>query len=140
MKTLALSGWGQPYDALKELLPDAKHMDYARYDTPEAALSAMADTAMGYKRIVGWSLGGQLAVRAIAAGLVMPEKLVLIATPFQFVEMGKHSLGMRRDSDTNRQCGHHRHEHPWFHQVLLVLRGWPQAVFLVIRTVVGGRA
>jgi pimeloyl-ACP methyl ester carboxylesterase len=45
---------------------------------------------------VGWSLGGQLAVRAIAAGMLQPKALVLIAAPFQFVA-SQEPLGMKRD-------------------------------------------
>lgn len=40
------------------------------------------------ERIIGWSLGGQLAVRAVASGLIKPKQLVLIATPYQFVAEG----------------------------------------------------
>ena len=58
----------------------------------------MADTGRGYDAVIGWSLGGQLAARALAAGMLAPKKLVLIATPFQFVEMEKNGLGMKRDT------------------------------------------
>lgn len=93
MKTLALSGWGQPPDALASLLPEATHLAYAHCDSVEAALAAIADTARGYDRVVGWSLGGQLLVRAIAARMMQPKRLVLIAAPFQFVDSGG-GLGM----------------------------------------------
>lgn len=98
MKTLALSGWGQPHDALKNILPEATHVDYAIHKSVETALSDIADIARGYELVAGWSLGGQLAVRAIATGLIMPQKLVLISVPFQFVEVEKNGLGMKRDT------------------------------------------
>lgn len=95
MKTLVLSGWGQPHDALASLLPDATHLPYAHHDSLEGALSAIAKEGQSHDMIVGWSLGGQLAVRAIGAGLVRPKKLVLIAAPFQFVAKdAKDNLGM----------------------------------------------
>jgi len=95
MKLLALSGWGQPHDALAEAFPDATHLCYARHDSVEEALADIADTARGHDAVIGWSLGGQLAARAISAGLIAPKKLVLIAAPFEFVEMGG-GLGMPR--------------------------------------------
>ena len=90
MKILALSGWGQPYNTLADVVPDnttyfATHFDYADYKTIEEAIAGIAIAAQNHDAVIGWSLGGQLAVRAIAGGLIRPEKLVLIAVPFQFV-------------------------------------------------------
>jgi pimeloyl-ACP methyl ester carboxylesterase len=96
--TLAISGWGQPYDALAAVVPDAAHAHYARYTSVEDALAAIATVARDCEYVVGWSLGGQLAVRAIAAGMMKPRRLTLIATPFQFVETPKLKLGMKRDT------------------------------------------
>ncbi len=93
--TLAISGWGQPHDALSAVLPDAVHAGYAGQKSVAAALAVIAGD---HDHIVGWSLGGQLAVRAIAAGLARPRRLTLIATPFQFVESPEIKLGMKRDA------------------------------------------
>lgn len=82
---LTLSGWGQPHDALKSIAPGATHIDYAGYGSVEAALAAIADAGRGHDTVIGWSLGGQLAARAIAAGSLKPKRLVLIAAPFRFV-------------------------------------------------------
>lgn len=84
MRTLALSGWGQPHDALDSIAPDATHFDYAKYGSAEAAIEALAGHD-GHERVIGWSLGGQLAVRAVAMGKLRPKQLVLIATPFHFM-------------------------------------------------------
>ncbi|MDE3016341.1 MAG: alpha/beta fold hydrolase [Pseudomonadota bacterium] len=92
---LTLSGWGQPHDALEAVAPGATHVNYAKHGSAEAALSAIADTGRGYDTVIGWSLGGQLAVRAVAAGMLAPKKLVLIAAPFQFVGG---EAGMGRDT------------------------------------------
>ncbi len=97
MKILTLSGWGQPHDALSGILPDAVHFDYTGYPTIDDALKEIAGKAQGYDAIAGWSLGGQLAARAIANGLMKTAKLVLIAVPFQFVQTSNSKTGMPRD-------------------------------------------
>lgn len=97
MKALTLSGWGQPHDALKAIAPDATHVDYARAESVAAALAIIAQEATQHDVIIGWSLGAQLAVRALAAKMVAPRALVLIAPPFQFVASPKKDLGMKRD-------------------------------------------
>ncbi len=97
MKTLTLSGWGQPHDALSVVAPDATHFDYSGYKSVDEALSAIAEAVKQHDAVIGWSLGGQLAVRAIAAGLMQPKKLVLIAAPFQFVHNDVAKIGMPRD-------------------------------------------
>jgi len=86
MKTLTLSGWTQPADALAATLelPDAAIFDYSEYVSPEASfegLRAFADA----ENVIGWSMGGQLAIQAIAAGILSPRRLTLLGTPYQFV-------------------------------------------------------
>ena len=99
---LTLSGWGQPHDALSHLAPTARHIDYARHQSVSAALLDIAHEPQP-DLVIGWSLGGQLAVRAIAAGMLKPRKLVLIAAPFQFVKTPQRPIGMPRDAfDTFR--------------------------------------
>ncbi|MEK6746951.1 MAG: alpha/beta fold hydrolase [Pseudomonadota bacterium] len=97
MKILTLSGWGQPHDALADIAPNATHFDYADYETIDAALTGIAEEAKKHDAIIGWSLGGQLAVRAIATGLMQPKKLILIGVPFQFVRNDNLKMGMPRD-------------------------------------------
>jgi len=92
-----LSGWGQPHDALAAIAPEATHIDYAHHKSVDDALAAIAAHAKNHDIIIGWSLGGQLAVRAIAAGMFKPKQLVLIATPYQFVTTPENPLGMKRD-------------------------------------------
>lgn len=84
MKTLTLSGWTQPTDALAHLVPDALTFDYSEYANPESSFEGLKSFA-DIERIVAWSMGGQLALRAIAAGVLKPSKLVLIAAPYRFV-------------------------------------------------------
>lgn len=98
MRTLALSGWGQPHDALAAVAPHATHFEYAHYTAVEEALSAIAAAASQHDRVVAWSLGAQLAMRAIGEGVMRPERLVLIGAPYQFVETPALRLGMKRDT------------------------------------------
>ncbi len=99
MKTLTLSGWGQQSGTLAGVVGGtATHFDYSGYKNIDEALSAIAKATDGHEVVVGWSLGGQLAVRAISKGLMLPEKLVLIAVPFQFVHSEAHKIGMPRDT------------------------------------------
>lgn len=92
MRRLMLSGWAQPADALKPVAPEALAFDYSAYATPQesfAGLAAFRDA----EEVIGWSTGGQLALRAIAAGVLAPRKLTLIGVPYQFVS-GQGILGM----------------------------------------------
>ncbi len=101
MHIACLSGWGQPADALASIIPPSAtsitHIDYARHESANAALLHIAEKAKGCDMVVGWSLGGQLALRAIASGIFHPSRLVLIAAPFQFVKNAALPLGMPRD-------------------------------------------
>jgi len=93
MQTLTLSGWTQPSDALAEHIPGALTFDYSDYPDAESAIAALR-AFREVPRIVAWSLGGQLALRAIAAGALAPERLILIAPPFQFVKDDTFPHGM----------------------------------------------
>ena len=98
---LTLSGWAQPADAVAATLAQpATSFDYSNYPNPEAAIDALK-TYRAAPYVVGWSMGGELAIRAIAAGALQPEKLVLIAAPYQFVSGDGFAGGM--DPITYRQ-------------------------------------
>lgn len=88
MRTVTLSGWGQPHDALSRLAPGSVAIDYAHASNAAEAIRMIASLAGKAERVIGWSLGGQLAVRAVAEGAIAPKQLVLIATPYQFVADG----------------------------------------------------
>lgn len=108
MKTLCLSGWAQPCDALSPLLPspasggrlrgvDAQHFDYQSYSHMAMAMSALRRVGEGCEVLIGWSLGGIVALQAILQGIVVPKALVLIAAPFQFVASAEFPHGMKRE-------------------------------------------
>lgn len=83
MTTLCLTGWQQAADALTGIAPaDAVHADYSHSKNVNAFLATLpprVDTA------IGWSLGGQLLVRAIAGGYVQAKQVILLGAPFQFL-------------------------------------------------------
>ncbi|MDX2094585.1 MAG: alpha/beta fold hydrolase [Alphaproteobacteria bacterium] len=102
MSTLLLSGWTQPVDALILLAEGATLFDYSAYGSPGEALAALEKINPAY--VVGWSLGGQLALRAIAAGAMAPRHLTLIAAPHRFVGeegMGEETFRLFRESYIN---------------------------------------
>ena len=92
MPCLILSGWAQPVGALAMLEMDALTFDYSDYASPEESFLNL-QRFRDIDHIIAWSLGGQLAVRAIAAGVLSPKHLTLIAAPYQFVSAGD-ILGM----------------------------------------------
>jgi pimeloyl-[acyl-carrier protein] methyl ester esterase len=96
MKTVALSGWGQPHDALRAIAPDAVHVPYAGAESVEQAFALLAPHRDA-QTLIGWSMGGQMAVRAVADGVLKPKLLVLIATPFQFIRNTPAGVGMPPD-------------------------------------------
>lgn len=95
MRTVALSGWGQPHDALAGVVPDAVHLDYAHAANVDEVFRMLKMHEP--ERIIGWSLGGQLAVRAVAAGVVKPKQLFLIAVPYQFKANAKFEQNYARN-------------------------------------------
>ena len=85
-KILTLSGWTQPADALAVLLPVPVHVfDYSDYAPGDSALQALA-VYQDVPHIIAWSMGAQLAIMAAARGILNPEKMTLIAPPYQFVQ------------------------------------------------------
>ena len=93
-RIVALSGWAQPYDGLALLFPEAVHLDYRACRNAEEVAEKMA--AHTPDVLVGWSLGGQLALLAAAMGIVVPKAIIAIATPYQFVRCDAFKHGMER--------------------------------------------
>lgn len=86
MRVLALNGWAQQAESIRNVLPeDAQIVYYGDCASVEAVFKRLqaADTTPDV--LFGWSLGGQLAVRAVAAGILRPKKLVLMGAPFQLI-------------------------------------------------------
>lgn len=93
---VTFSGWGQDYDALENIAPDATHINYKDFDSVEALFESL--DGVDCDIAIGWSLGGQLALRAINSDVIKPESLVLIATPFQFISGPSLKYGIDIDS------------------------------------------
>lgn len=95
MTTLCVTGWQQPADALSCIAPaDAMHADYSEHTSVAAFLETLPKEV---DLAIGWSLGGQLLVRAIAGKHVKVKRLVLLGAPFQFIAGLKIPYGMPSD-------------------------------------------
>lgn len=97
MQTLTLSGWTQPVDALSDAVPHALTFDYSDHPDVPAAIEALR-VFRSVPRVVAWSMGGQLALQAIAQGALAPRQLLLIAPPIQFVSSPEFPHGMSPDT------------------------------------------
>lgn len=84
---LTISGWAQKPDSLMPAVPQgmqADYIDYLLYENYEAASHLFAPYAQT-PVVMGWSLGAQIAARAVAAGQLNPKLLVLFSAPYQYV-------------------------------------------------------
>ena len=83
--TIALSGWGQAHDSLREVSPPAaRHIDYPAHAPVDPGLLAICDGAQGADTLIGWSMGGRMALQAMARGWLNIRKLVLIGVPSEW--------------------------------------------------------
>lgn len=93
MSILTLSGWNYPADGLAQLVPDAQYFEFSDYPGPDEAINALS-AYRNVRHVIGWSTGGWLAMQAIHAGVLAPESLLLLATPYQFVSDERFKDGM----------------------------------------------
>lgn len=92
MTVLCLTGWQQPADALSIIAPpDSIHASYATHDNVPSFLASLPKEV---DLAIGWSLGGQLLVRAIAGKYVRAKKLLLLGAPFQFLASTEFTQGL----------------------------------------------
>ncbi len=99
---ICISGWGQKFDSLEFIFNDpifdpffVSSLDYSKFDDVEKFLDDVAARDLVDPEIlVGWSLGGQLALRLIEKKILKPKLLILIAPPFQLVKDEKIKAGM----------------------------------------------
>lgn len=100
MSTLILSGWTQSAEPLRALAPGARVFDYSDFSSIERCFPGLAQFRET-KHVIAWSMGGQLALRAIGIGALAPKHLTLIATPYRFVGedgMGAETFRLFRES------------------------------------------
>ncbi|NDF11201.1 MAG: alpha/beta fold hydrolase [Proteobacteria bacterium] len=84
---LLIPGWGQKPEVLNPAVRDDFHgvgLDYAVYPSKERLFSSFSKVE-SYEFVIGWSLGGQIALELIGRGLIKTHFLVLIAAPYQYV-------------------------------------------------------
>lgn len=97
---VCLSGWGQCYDSLELSLNDSIKQSYEVISLDYLKFSSFNDFVESLKlnfdpvAIIGWSLGGQLAMRLCELKIFDPQILFLIAPPFQMVKDHKIQAGM----------------------------------------------
>lgn len=89
---ITFSGWGQPHDALDNIAKDADHINYFKMDSIDELFKNIEGTSTDIA--IGWSLGGQIALRAIENGCLKANKVILLATPFSFLENESFKFGM----------------------------------------------
>jgi pimeloyl-ACP methyl ester carboxylesterase len=71
-----LSGWGQDNS-----LYGYDNFDYYSYKNIDELFSNIPKFC---DKLIGWSLGGQIAIRLIASGKIKTNHLILLATPYKF--------------------------------------------------------
>jgi len=113
---LCLSGWGQKFNSLEFIFNDkvfdpfsVSSLDYSRFGEVDEFFNFLREEQFSAKEssqdengaknfhpeiLVGWSLGGQLAVRLIEKQILKPKLLILIAPPFQLMKDAKIQAGM----------------------------------------------
>jgi pimeloyl-ACP methyl ester carboxylesterase len=98
---ICLSGWGQNYRSLEKIFESSNFspfsissLDYSQFFSPQDFFSSIKSQNLQSDILVGWSLGGQLAIRLIAEKILQPKLLVLLAPPFQMVKDEKIKSGM----------------------------------------------
>lgn len=105
-KIFCLSGWGQKFDSLESTLDpiffaeknlEVTSFDYSKFTSIDDFFSEVAKKP-NPEILVGWSLGGQLAIRLIAKEIFTPKLLVLIAPPFQMVKDSRIRSGMAKNT------------------------------------------
>lgn len=97
---ICLSGWGQSYNSLElSLCEEIKShnqiisIDYSKFNCFKDFSDSIIKNYNPFA-IIGWSLGGQLALRLCELGIFSPKILFLIAPPFQLVKDEKIHAGM----------------------------------------------
>lgn len=102
-KIICLSGWGQKFDSLESIFdpiffPEIQisSFNYSNLFSVENFFSEIAKKSCDI--LIGWSLGGQLAIRAIEKNLLKPKLLILLAPPFQMVKDSRIFAGMAKNT------------------------------------------
>lgn len=104
-KILCLSGWGQKFDSLESIFDpiflskipqfgEVYSINYSEFSDAEKFFAKVAEQNQNPEIVIGWSLGGQLAIRLIEKRILNPKLLILLAPPFQMVKDSRIMAGM----------------------------------------------
>lgn len=99
IKAITFSGWGQAADALAPVIPvgaTAQHIHYQHFEGARELLPFLGKRQCDV--LIGWSLGGQLAIRSIHYGHITTKLLVLLATPYDFIDATGNPFGMETEN------------------------------------------
>jgi pimeloyl-[acyl-carrier protein] methyl ester esterase len=94
---LCLSGWGQKFDSLESSFSESffvSSLPYSQFSSLENFFDFTSKQQFQPDVIIGWSLGGQLAIRLIEQEILKPKLLILIAPPFQMIKDSRIQAGM----------------------------------------------
>jgi pimeloyl-ACP methyl ester carboxylesterase len=97
---LCLSGWGQKFDSLEKIFSDSAFDPFFVASNNYSKFSKVEDFFAEIQKektpeiLIGWSLGGQLAIRLIEKKIINPKLLILLAPPFQMVKDGRIQAAM----------------------------------------------
>lgn len=75
----------------ESIILNLKSFDYLSHDSFDSVKSELQNLC-DIDLVIAWSLGGQLAMRLISAGILKTKFLILIATPFQFLKEEQSSI------------------------------------------------
>lgn len=98
-KILCLSGWGQKFDSLEPVFSESffvSSFDYSGLSSVEKFFTEIESQKLNPDILVGWSLGGQLAIRLIERKILQPKLLILLAPPFQMIKDPRIQAGMTK--------------------------------------------
>ncbi len=101
---LCLSGWAQKHDSLEVIFNGSpiannyniRSLDYSIFKNIDDVFDEIKNTT-NCKIAIGWSLGGQILVRAIANKIIAPQLLILLAPPFQMLKDHRINSGMPQE-------------------------------------------
>ena len=92
IKVLCLSGWAQSHQSLNPIFDNLEqnceiiNFDYSKIKNSKTLFNKLKELNQQPDVIIGWSLGGQLAMRCILEKIFHPKLLILLSTPIQFIE------------------------------------------------------
>jgi pimeloyl-[acyl-carrier protein] methyl ester esterase len=102
-----LTGWGQKFDSLEPIFSESffdpffvSSFDFSTFDNVENFFAEIKSQNPNPEILIGWSLGGQLAIRLIEKKILVPKLLILIAPPFQMVKDERIQAGMSKATYT----------------------------------------